>query len=56
MPPGYVRAKASRSEGYHLALSVAMALAPLAVVPAEERGFVTAFLEMWGRAAVRGRK
>jgi len=54
--PAYVRAKASRSEGYHLALSVAMALAPLAVVPNEERAFVTAFLEMWGRAAVKGKR
>lgn len=55
--PAYVRAKASRSEGYHLALSVAMALAPLAVVPSEERSFVTAFLEMWGKAGeARGKR
>ena len=54
--PAYVRAKASRSEGYHLALTVAMTLAPLAVVPGEERGFVIAFLDMWGRAAAKGRK
>src|SRR5438445_808762 len=32
--PAYRRAAASRSEGYHIALGVAMALAPLAVEPA----------------------
>jgi len=48
--PAYVRAVASRAQGYHLALSVAMSLAPLAVEPAQERAFVTAFLETWGRA------
>jgi hypothetical protein len=42
--PAYRRAAASRSEGYHIALAVAMALAPLAVEPAEERRFVGAFL------------
>jgi len=52
----YLRAVASRSEGYHLALSVAMALAPLAVEAAQERAFVTAFLATWGRAAVRKEK
>jgi hypothetical protein len=46
--PAYRRAAASRSEGYHLAVAVAMALAPLAVQPAEEHGFVTAFLARWG--------
>ena len=48
--PAYRRAIASRSEGYHLALSVAMALAPLAVEPSQERTFVSAFLERWGNA------
>ncbi|HET9253332.1 MAG TPA: ATP-binding protein [Candidatus Eisenbacteria bacterium] len=48
--PAYRRAVASRSEGYHLALSVALALAPLAVEPASEHGFVTAFLARWGNA------
>lgn len=48
--PAYRRAVASRSEGYHLALAVAMALAPLAVEAAQERGFVTAFLDRWGGA------
>ncbi len=46
----YKRAVASRSEGYHLALAVALALAPLAVEPAREHGFVTAFLDRWGAA------
>ncbi len=46
----YKRAVASRSEGYHLALAVALALAPLAVEPAHEHGFVTAFLDRWGAA------
>jgi hypothetical protein len=48
--PAFRRAAASRSEGYHLALAVAMALAPLAVQPAEEHGFVSAFLARWGAA------
>ena len=55
--PAYLRAAASRSEGYHLALAVAMALAPLAVEPREERAFVTQFLKRWGDAltGARGR-
>jgi hypothetical protein len=53
--PAYRRALASRSEGYHLAVAVGMALAPLAVVPAEAHAFVTAFLARWGEAA-EGRK
>ena len=53
--PAYGRAVASRSEGYHLALSVGMALAPLAVDAAETHGFVTAFLARWGEAAERPR-
>lgn len=48
--PAYRRAAASRSEGYHLALAVAMALAPLAVEPAQERAFVNLFLASWGGA------
>ncbi len=54
--PAYTRAAASRSEGYHLALAVAMALAPLAVQPHEERAFVTRFLERWGDALTDGGK
>jgi Histidine kinase-, DNA gyrase B-, and HSP90-like ATPase len=51
--PAYRRAVASRSEGYHLALAVALGLAPLAVDPAKEHTFVTAFLESWGAALGR---
>ena len=48
--PAYQRAAASRSEGYHVALSVALALAPLAVEPAAEHAFITTFLSRWGEA------
>ena len=48
--PAYRRAAASRSEGYHVALAVALALAPLAVESAKEHAFVTAFLARWGGA------
>jgi hypothetical protein len=48
--PAYRRALVSHSVGYHIALAVAMALAPLAVEPAHEHGFVTAFLSRWGEA------
>ncbi len=53
--PAYRRAAASRSEGYHIALASALALAPLAVEPAKEHAFVTAFLESWGAALDRRR-
>ena len=48
--PAYGRALASRSEGYHIALTVALTLAPLAVEPPRVQGFVTAFLASWGEA------
>ena len=48
--PAYRRANASRSLGYHIALTVAMALAPLAVEPANQNAFVLAFLSRWGEA------
>ena len=51
--PAYRRAVASRSEGYHIALSAALALAPLAVEPAKEHPFLTAFLASWGAAIER---
>jgi len=51
--PAYRRAEASRSEGYHLALTVALALAPLAVETIREHAFVTAFLTCWGEAIDR---
>jgi hypothetical protein len=46
--PAYRRAVVSRSIGYHIALAVAMALAPLAVESANEHAFVSAFLFRWG--------
>ena len=51
--PAYRRAVDSRSEGYHIAVAVALALAPLAVDPAKEHAFITAFLERWGAAITR---
>ena len=46
--PAYARATASRSAGYHLALTVALALAPLAVGAKDEHAFITQFLAHWG--------
>jgi hypothetical protein len=51
--PAYRRAATSRSEGYHVALATAMALAPLAVEPAKEHAFLTTFLAAWGAAFER---
>jgi hypothetical protein len=51
--PAYRRAVASRSEGYHVALATALALGSLAVEPAKEHAFVTAFLTSWGAALER---
>ena len=51
--PAYRRASASRAEGYHIALASALALASLAVEPAKEHAFVTAFLASWGAALDR---
>jgi hypothetical protein len=48
--PAYARAAASRSFGYHTALAVALALAPLAVEPSQEHTFITQFLSQWGGA------
>lgn len=52
--PAYCRAVASRSEGYHLALTVAMTLSSVAVEPPQQHAFVTAFLERWGEAVSPG--
>jgi hypothetical protein len=52
--PAYARAAASRSAGYHAALSVALALAPLAVETTGEHAFITRFLAHWGGAPARG--
>jgi len=48
--PAYRRALASRSVGYHISLTVALALAPLAVEPDQEHTFITKFLSHWGQA------
>lgn len=48
--PAYMRATASRSVGYHIALSVALALAPLASEATSEHAFITRFLSHWGGA------
>ena len=48
--PAYRRASASRSEGYHIALAVGMALAKVAVDAAQEHEFVLEFLARWGEA------
>lgn len=50
--PAYRRASGSRAAAYHVALSAAMALAPLAAEPADHHDFVTAFLTRWGNADV----
>ncbi|MBA2302299.1 MAG: ATP-binding protein [Acidobacteria bacterium] len=49
--PAYARAAASRSSGYHSALTVALALAPLAVDASEEHAFITQFLAHWGASS-----
>ena len=55
--PAYERALASRSEGYHVALTVALTLAPLTVEPARVQEFVSTFLARWGEAGTDdGRK
>jgi hypothetical protein len=48
--PAFSRAVASRSLGYHTALAVALALAPLAVEARDEHTFITQFLAHWGGA------
>ena len=48
--PAYHRAMVSRSVGYHIALAVAMSLAPLAVEPAQQSRFLLTFLTRWGEA------
>ncbi|HEX2167833.1 MAG TPA: ATP-binding protein [Longimicrobiales bacterium] len=49
--PAYRRAVTSRAEGYHIAVSVAAALAPLTVEAADAQSFISAFLARWGEAA-----
>ena len=54
------RANASRSAGYHIAMAVALALAPLAGAASGEHAFITQFLAHWGgsgaKKRVRGRR
>ena len=54
--PAHLRAVASRAEGYHAALAVAMALAAVAVEPSAAQSFVATFLARWGRAVSRDRR
>jgi hypothetical protein len=49
--PAYQRAVASRAESYHLALTVALSLARVAVEPPLEHDFIATFLARWGEAA-----
>jgi hypothetical protein len=53
--PAFTRAVASRSVGYHTALAVALALAPLAVEAHDEHTFITQFLAHWGSAQTSNR-
>jgi hypothetical protein len=50
--PAYRRAVASRAEAYHIALTVASALAPLTVEPAHAQSFIHRFLARWGEAGM----
>ena len=52
--PAYVRAEATRSTPYHVAVAVALALAPLATGGTGVQQFLTVFLAQWGEA-VRGK-
>jgi len=48
--PAYRRATVSRAIGYHIALTVAMALAPLAAEAGRQSAFLTTFMTRWGEA------
>jgi hypothetical protein len=52
----YRRAVASRSEGYHAALTVGVALASVAVEPEGRQDFLSTFLQRWGEALGRDRR
>ncbi len=52
--PAYRRATNSRSEGYHIALTVAATLAPLTVEANRTQEFVNVFLARWGEAGAKG--
>jgi hypothetical protein len=51
--PAFQRAAASRAEAYHVALTVAMTLAPLAAEAESAQPFIAAFLAAWGEALAR---
>ena len=53
--PAYVRAESTRSTGYHVAVAVALAIAPLATGGGDVQKFLTVFLTEWG-GAVGARK
>ena len=48
--PAYRRALASHSIGYHIALAVAISLAPLTVEASQQSTFLLGFLARWGEA------
>jgi len=52
----YQRAEATRSTGYHIAVAVALALAPLATGGAGVQQFLTAFLAQWGESVRADKK
>jgi hypothetical protein len=52
--PAYRRAAASRSEGYHIAVTLAMTLARLAVEPTDAHDFITTLLAAWGEVGTTG--
>ena len=54
--PAYARAVASRAEGYHVALTVGLSLAPLAAEPGKSQDFLTEFLARWGESLGRDRR
>ncbi len=54
--PAYRRAVGTRAVDYHVALTTAISLAPLAVEAAQATGFVTTFLARWGEARDGGRR
>src|SRR6185503_17495697 len=54
--PAYRRAAASRSESYHIALSVALALSSLVAGPEHEHAFVSEFLARWGDSVAGTKK
>jgi hypothetical protein len=49
-------ATAGTSGSVHTALTVALALAPLAVEPSQEHSFITQFLAQWGGGAPSGKR